>query len=107
MRDTVEQHALRTQEIGMVTRKRNLVAPESLLFPVPEATPICENEGTESMVCGRNGKKVTFTTPKGQRIRDSKSEVFDVLLNSAKSTSQPRPISEGVCDLSKYDIVSE
>ena len=91
----------------MVTRKRNLVAPESLLFPVPEAASACENEGTESSVYGRNGKKVTFTTPKGQKILTSKSEVFNVLLNSAKSTNQPRPASEGVCDLSKYDIVSK
>lgn len=90
----------------MVTRKRKLAAPESP-FQVPEAVQIRENGGTESVICGRNGKKVTFTTPKGQKISASKSDVFNVLLNSAKSTRNPRPISEGICDLSRYELLSK
>lgn len=91
----------------MVTRKRKLVAPESPFFQVSDATQIHENGGTESVVCGRNGKKVTFTTPKGQKINASKSDVFNVLLNSAKSTNQPRLISEGICDLTRYELLSK
>ncbi|KNC12362.1 hypothetical protein AC791_03240 [Klebsiella sp. RIT-PI-d] len=107
MSDTVRQHTRRTKELGMMTRKRKLVAPESLFFQVPEATQVHEDGSTESVVCGRNGKKVTFTTPKGQKISASKDEVFNVLLNSAKSTRQPRPISEGICDLTRYELLSK
>ncbi|WP_241606183.1 hypothetical protein [Rosenbergiella epipactidis] len=91
----------------MVTRKRKLVAPEYPCFQVPEKNQVHEDGSTESVVRGRNGKKVTFTTPKGQKISASKSEVFDVLLNSAKSTRQPRIISEGICDLTRYELLSK
>ncbi|MDF7681551.1 hypothetical protein PT300_13530 [Enterobacteriaceae bacterium ESL0689] len=93
----------------MVTRKRKLVAPECLFFQAPETTQVHEAgeaESSKSVVYGRNGKKVTFTTLKGQKISASKDEVFNVLLNSAKSTRQSRQIAEGICDLTKYELIA-
>lgn len=90
----------------MVTRKRRLVTPESPFFQVPEAINVRESGGAESVVCGRNSKKVTFTTPKGQKVGASKSKVFNEMLNSAKLKRKPRPISEGICDLSRYKLLS-
>lgn len=81
--------------------------PESSFSQIPEATQIHEDGGAESVVCGRNGKEVTFTTPKGQKISASKSEVFNVLLNSVKATDPPRLISEGICNLTRYERLSK
>lgn len=91
----------------MVTRKRKLVAPESPFFQVSGMTQVHEDGNMESVVRGRNGRKVAFTTPKGQKISASKGEVFDVLLNSVKSTRQPRPTSESICDLTRCELFSK
>ena len=91
----------------MVTRKRKLAAPESPFFQVQKTTQVHEDGSTESVVSDRNGKKVVFTTPRGQKIIASKDEVFHVLLNSAKSTRQQRPISEGICDLTRYKLLTK
>lgn len=81
--------------------------PESPFFQMPATTQSHEDVSTESVVCGRNGKNVTFSTPKGQKISASKSEVFNVLLNSVKATDPPRLISEGVCNLIRYELLSK
>ncbi len=70
----------------MATKNSNTTSPVPLTFRSVRAVKVCDDGSSRGIAYDRNGKIVTFTTPKGITLDFSKEDVFDVLLKSMKTT---------------------
>ena len=68
----------------MATKNSNTTSPVLLIFRGIRVKA-CEDGRSRGAAYDRNGKIVTFTTPKGTTSDFSKEDVFDILLKSMKS----------------------
>ncbi|EMM6943240.1 hypothetical protein RGI86_003344 [Morganella morganii] len=85
MSDTVMQYIWQIKESGMAIKTKNTASPEAFAFRGCRKVTVCEDGVSRGIASDRNGKTVTFTTPKGKTPDFQKEAVFNILLKSMKT----------------------